>query len=605
MIKVFSPTDKDFSTNGDRVINATYGVVHKVENGDYYLELSCLPEYAEYLKAGNLVVVPTPQGEQAFRLEAPIESTGTRITFKAWHIFYDSDNYIIADSYVVRKNCNDALNHLNNATDQKSPFTVYSDISKEASFRCVRKSLGEAVNTVLERWGGHLVRDNFRIEIRNVLGEDNGVTIQYKKNLKEITVSESWEEVCTKCLPVGKDGQLLDGLYVYASKQYDIPYSKVVEITQDINEEDYPDHESYIRALKADLRAQAEAYLEVAQYPTINYTLSANIEKITDVGDIVRVYDERLGVDILASVVSFDYDIIQEKYIEIEFGSLNASLSDLLTGINTQVTNSLSQYTADINEYLQGIIEVAVAEIWEALGSSYCIFNGDELLVVDRLPAQYAINVMRIDQRGIAFSTNGITGTFTTVWNLENEFDFSKITPLNLTLSLLSGGTLEIGGSLNEKGAIVIKDNSNNNIVTMNNSGISANDLTIDGSSLLGMLFFSASDTCSIDFSASGYIGADSETLVFSIPLPKSTEKLSSASLTELKLNVRTGSGSFLFGSFVSGGYDVLDDATLSASVTLSGSTAKITVSTSSPWSASLENTPVSVMVEASTLAFS
>ena len=604
MIKVFSATDKDFSSNGDRVVNATYGVVHKVDNGDYYLELSCLPEYAEFMKAGNIVVVPTPQGEQAFRLEAPIETSGTRISFKAWHVFYDSDNYVIADSYVVNKNCNDALIHLNNATDQRSPFTVDSDISKTASFRCVRKSLGEAVNTVLERWGGHLIRDNFHIEIRNVLGEDNGVTIQYKKNLKEITVSESWEEVCTKCLPVGKDGQLLDGLYVYAQKQYDIPYTKVVEFSQEIEEDDYPDHESYIEALKEDLRSQAEAYLELAQYPTINYTLSANVEKITDVGDIVRVFDERLGVDILASVVSFDYDVIQEKYIEIEFGSLNASLSDLLTGINTQVTNSLSQYTADINEYLQGIIEVAVAEIWEALGSSYCIFNGDELLVLDRLPAQYAINVMRINQNGISFSTNGIAGTFTTVWNLENEFDFSKITPLNLTLSLLSGGTLEIGGSLNEKGAIVIKDNSNSNIVTMNNNGISANDLTLDGSSLLGMLFFSASDTCSIDFSASGYIGADSETLVFSIPLPKSTDKISSASLTELKLNARTASGAFLFGSFVSGGYDVLDDATLSASVTLSGSTATITVSTSSPWSASLENTPVSVVVEASTLAF-
>ena len=136
---------------------------------------------------------------------------------------------------------------------------------------------------MLNRWGGHLVRDNFNLQIRNVIGADNGVTIQYKKNLKEITVSEDWSTVCTKVLPVGKDGFLLDELYLYSDIQYSIPYTKTVTFDQTYIEEDaYPDTDSYKQALRADLISQATEYLKVAQYPKINYTLSANIDKITD-----------------------------------------------------------------------------------------------------------------------------------------------------------------------------------------------------------------------------------------------------------------------------------------------------------------------------------
>ena len=36
--------------------------------------------------------------------------------------------------------------------------------------------------------------------------EDNGVTVRYAKNLKDITCEESWDGVVTKLLPVVKMG---------------------------------------------------------------------------------------------------------------------------------------------------------------------------------------------------------------------------------------------------------------------------------------------------------------------------------------------------------------------------------------------------------------
>lgn len=471
MLRVFSPVDTTFISNGDAILRATRAVVSKTDNGDYYLEIETSLDDIDYFKPNNIIVAPTPQGDQAFRIDT-YETTGKKIIAKIWHISYDMENYLIADSYVVNKTASDALNHLNEATDNPSPFIFSSDVSTINSFRCVRKSLYEAVNTVIDRWGGHLVRDNYNISLKNIIGEDNGVTIQYKKNLKEISVNYEWSEVCTKVLPVGKDGYTLDELYLYSEIQYDIPYTKSVSFEQDIEAEDYPDEDSYKAALRADLIEQATAYLSISQYPAINYTLSANIEKITDVGDLVEVYDERLGVAVSTSVLSFEYDCILGAYTSVVFGTLGASLSDLMTDVSTEISTAIAENTQNLTVNLQAAIEVAEARIWTALGSSYCIFSGDQILIIDRLPAEEAINVLRIDERGISSSSSGINGTYTTIWSIDGTFNAAALDIVNFTADLIKGGTLKIGSNLNTLGDIEIYDSENRVIGTLDNGGL-------------------------------------------------------------------------------------------------------------------------------------
>lgn len=468
MLRVFSPSDTDFTSNGDVVIQATLSVVHKTDNGDYYLELQCGLEYVDFVKSENIIVAPTPQGAQAFRIEN-VELTRTKISVKAWHKFYDSKNYLIADSYVVDKNCNDALDHLNSATDNESPFTTLSDVQTVASYRCVRKSLYEAINTVLERWGGHLVRDNNSIQIRQSIGSDNGVTIQYRKNLKDISVSYDWSGVCTKLLPVGKDGFTID--YVYSQQQYDVPYTKTVSFEQDINSEDYEDEDQYQTALRDDLTAQAQKYLETSQYPAINYTLNANMERITDIGDTVVVFDERLGVNITTHVLSFEYDCIQERYIQIQFGTASATLSDLMNTVTNDINSSINENNQTLSVTLKDSLTEAENKIWNALSSSYVIYQGNQILVVDTLPAEDANNVIRINSGGIAFSNTGINGAFTTAWSIDGTFNAQAINVINFTADLIKGGTLKLGSNLNQYGLIEIFDEQNTLIAQLDKNG--------------------------------------------------------------------------------------------------------------------------------------
>ena len=469
MLRVFSPSDTDFTSNGDVVIQATLAVVHKADNGDYFLELQCGLEYVDFVKSENIIVAPTPQGAQAFRIEN-VELTRTKISVKAWHKFYDSKNYLIADSYVVDKNCNDALDHLNNATDNESPFTTLSDVQTVASYRCVRKSLYEAINTVLERWGGHLVRDNNSIQIRQSIGSDNGVTIQYRKNLKDISVSYDWSGVCTKLLPVGKDGFTID--YVYSQQQYDVPYTKTVSFEQDINSEDYEDEDQYQTALRDDLTAQAQKYLETSQYPAINYTLNANMERITDIGDTVVVFDERLGVNITTHVLSFEYDCIQERYIQVQFGTASATLSDLMNTVTSDINSSINENNQTLSVTLKESLTEAENKIWNALSSSYVIYQGNQILVVDTLPAEDANNVIRINSGGIAFSNTGINGAFTTAWSIDGTFNAQAINVINFTADLIKGGTLKLGSNLNQYGLIEIYDEANTLIAQLDKNGL-------------------------------------------------------------------------------------------------------------------------------------
>lgn len=102
MIKVFGEKDKDFTSNGDCVIQPFKAKVHKEDNGKFYLNIEADISYVDILTANRIIVADTPQGAQAFRIKNP-EKTKHKITIKAPHISYDAENYVIADSYVVDK----------------------------------------------------------------------------------------------------------------------------------------------------------------------------------------------------------------------------------------------------------------------------------------------------------------------------------------------------------------------------------------------------------------------------------------------------------------------------------------------------------------------
>lgn len=478
MLKLFGQTDADFTSNGDKVIKALRANVKRVDNGEFYLDLTTDLTYIDDLTEGRIIIAPTPQGEQPFRV-SNVTKTKNKLVVKCPHVFFDSKNYLIVDSYVVEKDCNDAIDHLNNATEPTSPFTTISDVNTVSSFRCVRKSLYEAFQTVIERWGGHIDPDGFSIGVRQQIGQDNGVVVRYAKNLKDITVEENWDDVVTKLLPVGWDGLLLPDKYVVSANQYDLPYTKTVSFDQSgIDQQNYldengePDEAAYQAALLDDLQQQAQSYVDNNSVPQVNYTLSANLEKITDIGDTVYVQDERLGLTITTNVISYTYDCILEKYIELQFGNFKKTLSNFANNIATQTQQIVQEGAEAIHVTLTNELTQATNQIWGALGNSYCIYEGDKILVVDRLPKETAKNVIMINNGGIAFSQTGINGAFNSAWTIDGTMNMQNINVINLTASLIKGGTLKLGSALNQSGVLEVYDDANSLIAELNKNGL-------------------------------------------------------------------------------------------------------------------------------------
>lgn len=463
MISVFPSDAVTFTTNGTKSLQPRSAVVRKEDNGNYYLDLVDVIANIDYYVAGNIVRVPTPWGDQAFRLSDP-KVTNRKITIRAWHVYFDTANYIIDDSYVVDSDANTALDHLNTATDRTTPFSTTSDVPAVASFRCVRQSLEEAISTVVDRWGGHLVRDNFSIELRQSLGENRGVVIAYGKNVTDMTVKEDWSLVATKILPVGKDGLLVPETYLSLEvDDYNIPYSKVVKFDQGATvQDDYAnpdgsaDVTAYNAALLADLYIQANAYLATNHVPQVNYDLNAYLKDVSDVGDVIAVQHPKCRVDIVTNVIALEYDVILAQISRVEFGNFKSTLQTLIPSVTQTAADTASQVVTDSNAVLSTQLQAATDAINARMGDSYVIYDGDKILVVDQLPKEAATNVIKINNAGIGFSQTGINGTFNSAWTVDGTLNMQNINVINLVADMIKGGTLKLGQNLNASGLIEI-----------------------------------------------------------------------------------------------------------------------------------------------------
>lgn len=331
MIKIFTAEATDFSSNGDVVIQPVKAKVHKEDNGDFYLDIEAPLDYQSYFVGGNIIVAPTPQGPQAFRL-SQVTKTRKKITAKAWHIWYDSKNIIVYYKYNVWKKRQEWMGVLDDSgvaipscpfTDLDSTDSTQNQIHLEG----FRGSMYDFFQVLLSGFGGHIVRDNYGCYIKDSIGQDKGVTVEYGKNLKDITKVEDWTDVCTVVMPVGKDGLMLssDPPIRASSLQYDISYSKVVTFDQSKYEGSFP---------RTDLQLQADAYLEAHKLPKVSYSLKASLDVSSDIGDTVYVRDTVLGADLLTTIRSYDYDCLTDRYTEVNFGNFTPTAKGMALTLN-------------------------------------------------------------------------------------------------------------------------------------------------------------------------------------------------------------------------------------------------------------------------------
>ena len=336
MIRIFGATDTNFITNGDIVLQPFKAKVVKIDNGDFRLEIEASTDYLEYFAAGNIIVANTPQGNQAFRIRNTVK-TEYKITATCWHVSYDLFyNYFVYElplnTYVESiSNLLSRLPSYLSPTYDTFPFTLSTDSASTGAFNYSNKTVFDILSDIASRFDLHMVRNNFNFALNTSIGTDRGVNIRYGVNLKEISKTEKWDNVCTICFPIGKEGaRMIGGGYRESATQYDLKYTKLVNFAQEnIKREYYNSDSAYRTALQTDLAVVAQQYVDKYCLPEVSYEFKAHLDGITDVGDTIRVIDETLGIDMLTQVKSYEYDCITERYTDLAFGNQEVTAKGL------------------------------------------------------------------------------------------------------------------------------------------------------------------------------------------------------------------------------------------------------------------------------------
>ena len=123
-------------------------------------------------------------------------------------------------------------------------------------------------------------------------------------------------------------------------------------------------------------------------------------EKIQEV--IKELYGYELKIKMPTNVISVKWDVISKKYKNIEFGNFRNKLKDLLKNMNT-IANEISKDNSnETKSFLEKELIDATNKIWGTLGNSFVIYEGDKILIVDKLPKEQAKNVILMNNGGIA-----------------------------------------------------------------------------------------------------------------------------------------------------------------------------------------------------------
>nr|WP_242954802.1 phage tail spike protein [Clostridium massiliodielmoense] len=381
IINIYDAKEIDFTHNGLAVLDKCIRCeVEEELNGFYGLELEypIFDKKSNYLIKDNIVKANTPNGYQLFRIYRPVKNMGVVICY-AKHIFYDLiDNFI--ESYRTGSVTGDtALKGILNNTQYPTNFSSSSNINEISDAFYVRKNpveaiLGENENSLISRWGGEILRDNFNISILNFIGTDKGVTISYGKNLLGLEEDLDNSEVVTRIMPTGLTENdsviMLEEKYIDSPNLDKYPHPKIRHMHfGDIKVE--PEKNITLADVKRRLREKVQELYRIQHIdiPKTNYKvdfveLSKTEEyknysclESVNLGDIVTVKHLKMGINIRQKVIKYKWDSLLEKYLEIELGSFKESLEDDFTDLSNSIDevkesleNTKKQFTSKIDQ---------------------------------------------------------------------------------------------------------------------------------------------------------------------------------------------------------------------------------------------------------------
>ena len=504
---LFAANATSFVTNGiGRLSDAISCTVHEARNGEFELEMEYPVDgahYADIVHSTIIVAKPSARrSNQAFRVYKITKPMRGTVTVLAQHISYQLS--WIPVSPFTAANLTNALAYFKSMSAESNPFSFSADFTSDNDFAVpiptsIRSYMGGRAGSILDIYGGEWLFDNYAVRLCKARGEDNGYTIQYGKNLTDLTQEESILNTYTGVYPYwGSEGTTvtLPEKVIHASTASNFPFQRT--LVKDFSEkfDGMP--------TVAQLRNYTNAYIRAngIGIPAVNLSIDfVNLPdteeykgmlagaKNLDLCDTVTVIFAKLGISTKSKVVDIVWNVLKERYDSIQVGTARSSLSGTIeetiksvdaAATVSQVAQKIDRATGVLNAGTRGHIVMNRNEAGFA----------NEILALNNDNIASATRVLRINMNGIGFG-DSYSGPFRQAWTIDGHLTLGGVNNSIGVFHILDNQGVEIGrwdkdgiwvksGSIDIGGKFKVDKDGNLTATDGHFSG------TIEGSKILG-----------------------------------------------------------------------------------------------------------------------
>lgn len=387
MIQIYTPSNTDYSKNGDQTLLPVSASVHAILNGAWEAEITHTIDAEgrwKYITEEAVIKMPSFNGDQLFRVKtAQKQDSGVTATMEP--IFYDSmGDCWLSDVRPTGKNGQDALDIM---LAPNSKYSGLSNITRAATAYYQNMNFMQALNgdidqSFINRWGGEILFDNFTVIVNDRVGGDYGIELRYGKNIPRDGMSYEVDtrDVVTRIYPQAYNGYKMTGNgYVDSPLINNYPTVKSVSMTfdnvkmRDDAQEDDEENGVIIcdtqEELDAALTQQCETQYDAGiDKPTVTISadmvLLQNTEQYKDIktleavslGDTIHCINTHLDITTDARVIEIEFDAVRKKVSSVVIGDFQQQYFDGLTDSAQKIDSVINPDGSLMAEKVQGIL---------------------------------------------------------------------------------------------------------------------------------------------------------------------------------------------------------------------------------------------------------
>lgn len=515
---LYEPDTTVFNTNGiGRLSDAISCRVNEARNGAFELNM-VYPlngiHFTEMVKSGIIYAKPSARrSNQAFRIEKITRPINGRVSILARHIRYQMG--MIPVSPFSAGSLSAALAGFKTNAAEACPFTLSADFNSSSSYAvalpdAILSYLGGQRGSILDIYGGEWEFDNWNGILHKTRGQDDGYKILYGKNLVDLKQEENIINTYTGIYPYWKSDETMVTLpekVIHSAAAANYPYQRTV--VKDFTEafvnaptveqlRNYTNSFITSNGIGKPLVSLSVKWINAQDTPEYKALLSSNV----DLCDMVEVYFSALGVATKAKIISYEYDVINERYESLEIGdkreTLALTIEEQIKRVDElptkdQMTAAVDRATGVLNAGRRGhVIINRNPEGW-----------ANEILFLDNENLAQAVHVLRINMNGIGFSSTGYQGPYYQSWTMDGHFSLGGVNNAFGDFQILDGSGKVLGewdkdglkfydASATQKmlmmvnhGGLYLYDTTGGTLAQLTNQGLNVYRGTIQGATVI------------------------------------------------------------------------------------------------------------------------